>query len=173
MSMYKYINSTLQEQYKNRDEYYRKKIAEWREAAPIVRLERPTNLSRARELGYKAKQGIIVVRTRVIKGMRKRAKPKGGRKPSKSGRFFSYKKSFQSVAEDRAARKFLNCEVMNSYYVGEDGKYKFFEVILLDRAHPALKNDPFYSSIIAKRGRSFRGLTSSGTKHRDSIHKKH
>ncbi|MDE1860187.1 MAG: 50S ribosomal protein L15e [Candidatus Micrarchaeota archaeon] len=171
MSMYKYIDSTLQSQYKERGDVYRAKIAEWRRNPPIVRVERPANLARARELGYKAKQGIIVVRVRIIKGMRKRAKARGGRKPSKSGRFFSYHKSFQAMAEERASRKFMNCEVMNSYYVGEDGKYKFFEAILLDRSHPALKNDRFYSTIIAHKGRAFRGLTSAGRKHREELQK--
>lgn len=165
MSMYKYINSTVQSQYKNKDEYFRAKTAQWRQQDPIVRVENPTNLARARSLGYKAKQGVIVVRARILKGLRKRIKPRGGRKPSKSGRFFTYHKSFQSMAEERVARKYLNCEVVNSYYIGEDGKYKFFEIILADRDHPALVNDPFYGSIIAKRGRAFRALTSSGRKH--------
>jgi large subunit ribosomal protein L15e len=166
--MYTYIESTLQAQYKSRDESYRNKIVQWRTEPLITRVDRPSNLARARELGYKAKQGIIIARVRIVKGRRMRERVRGGRKPSKNGRFFSMHTSFQAMAEDRAARKFINCEVLNSYYVGEDGIFKFYEAILLDRDHPALKNDKFYSEIIAKRGRSFRGLTSAGRKHRHS-----
>ena len=116
MSMYKYIDSTLQQQYKDRDENFRNKIIKWRAEPSVNRIERPTNIARARELGYKAKQGIIVARVRIVKGRRMREKNRGGRKPSKSGRFFSMHKSFQSMAEERAARKFINCEALNSCF---------------------------------------------------------
>ncbi len=135
-------------------------------------MPRPTNLARARKLGYKAKQGVIVVRVKIRKGLRKREKQRGGRKPSKSGRFFAHGKSFQAMAEERAARKFINCEVVNSYYVGEDGSYKFFEAILVDRNHPAVKSDNFYSTVTNRENRSFRGLTHAGLEHRDSVQKK-
>ncbi len=166
MGAYKYIKESFEREYKERDEFLRRKVSAWRKDGAVVRLDVPTNIARARELGYRAKQGVIIARVKTLKGMSKRIKPRGGRKPSKSGRFFSYAKSLQSVAEDRAARKYLNTEVLNSYYVGEDGKYKFFEVILLDRAHGAITNDEVYSRIVGAKGRSFRGLTSSGLRHR-------
>ena len=37
----------------------------WRKQHAIVRIERPTRLDRARNLGYKAKQGIVMARVRV------------------------------------------------------------------------------------------------------------
>lgn len=171
MNTYKYINQSFQKEYKERDEHLRQRVSAWRAGPSVARIERPTNIARARELGYKAKQGIIVVRVKVEKGLRKRVKAAGGRKPSKSGRFFALRKSLQAMAEERAGHKFTNCEVLNSYYVGEDGKYRFFEAILLDRDHPALLNDPFYSGIIGQRGRVFRGLTSAGRKHRGIMDK--
>jgi len=85
--------------------------------------------------------------------------------------FFAYRKSYQSVAEERANRKFSNAEVLNSYYVGEDGSYIFYEVILLDRSSPSIQNDKEYKNIIKQRGRVYRGLTSSGRKHRGLLHK--
>jgi large subunit ribosomal protein L15e len=166
MGAYKYIKENFQKEYSERSELYRSNVSAWRKDAAVVRLEAPTNIARARELGYRAKPGVIIARVRTSKGMSKRIKPRGGRKPSKSGRFFSYVKSLQSVAEDRAARRYSNAEVLNSYYIGEDGKYKFFDVILLDRSHSAITSDPIYNSIINSKGRSFRGLTSSGLKHR-------
>ncbi len=171
MGAYKYIKESFQNEYKNRDDILKGRVSAWRKGASIQKVEVPTNIARARELGYKAKQGVIVVRSCIRKGMRKREKPHSGRKPSKNGRFFSYRKSLQSMAEERVSRKYLNMEVLNSYYVGEDGRYKFFEVIMVDRANGSILSDPLYSNLIHSKGRAFRGLTSSGIKHRGLLHK--
>lgn len=171
MGAYRQIASTFRNEYKSRDAVVKSRLVGWRAAAPIVRLQRPTNLARARELGYKAKQGVVVARIRVRKGLSKREKAPKGRKPSKSGRYFANIKSLQAVAEERAARKFINCEVVNSYYAGEDGTYKFFEAILVDREHPAIKGDKLYGDIISRKARAFRSLTHSGREHRDSLNK--
>ena len=172
MSGYNQITSTIRKEYKERPDALKSRLVQWRDEPPILRVQRPTNLSRARSLGYKAKQGVILARIRVRKGLRKREKAAKGRKPSKSGRFFAMEKSLQSIAEERAARKYINCEVMNSYYVGEDGSYKFFEAILIDKTHPAIRSDALYRSVLNRNRRVFRGLTSSGRSHRDSIQKK-
>ncbi len=166
MGAYEYIKDSVENEYKGRDENLKSKITNWRKESSVSRIMRPSNLARARELGYRAKQGVVLVRIRIRKGKRKREKPRGGRKPSKSGRFFAYSASLQSMAEGRASRKFANCEVLNSYYVGEDGTYRFFEAILLDRAHPAVAKDNNYANVIKKKGRAYRGLTSSGRRHR-------
>lgn len=166
MSMYKQIKQTFISEYKERGQIYKDRIIKWNTEAPITRVDKPTNVARARELGYKAKQGVVVVRVRVIGGNKKRATVSGGRKPSKSGRYFSRRKSTQSIAEERAGKKFTNCEVLNSYYIGEAGSNKFFEVILLDRKSPALVSDPVYSRVLMQRHRAERGLTHSGRKHR-------
>jgi large subunit ribosomal protein L15e len=171
MGAYKQIALTLRNEYKTRPDQLKSRLIKWREDPSIVKVAAPTNLSRARTLGYKAKQGIIIARVRIRKGLRKREKQRGGRKPSKSGRFFAHGKSFQAMAEERAARKFANCEVVNSYYVGEDGSYKFFEAILADRNHPAVNSDSFYRGILNRKARAFRALTHSGLRHRDSVQK--
>ena len=118
MGAYKYIKESFQEGYKERSNVLKARMVNWNSQPPINRIEKPTNIARARELGYKDKQGVIVIRARIKKGLRKRAKPRGGRKPSKSGRFFSRRKSLQAIAEDRSSRAYSNCEVLNSYYVG-------------------------------------------------------
>jgi large subunit ribosomal protein L15e len=41
------------------------------------RVEHPTNPAKARALGYKAKQGFVIFRSRVRRGNRKRQNPKG------------------------------------------------------------------------------------------------
>lgn len=150
------------------EESLKKKLMEWRRQNVIVRIDRPTKPNRARSLGYKAKQGFAVARVRVGKGKRKRPKTSGGRRPKRAGRFFSTGASKQDIAEQKAARKYPNMEVMNSYQVGKDGRNKWFEIILLDPSHPSVKKDK-ERGWIAKpqhRKRVYRGLTSSGKKHR-------
>ncbi|MCI0503296.1 hypothetical protein L0Y65_01135 [Candidatus Micrarchaeota archaeon] len=157
MGAYKYITQTLQKQYKERDALYRDKVMKWRAGPAIERVEYPSNLSRARTLGYQAKQGYIVVRVRIDKGRRTRRKTMGGRKHKNNYRFVQPQMSHQAIGEQRVNRLFRNMEVLNSYWVGEDGNYKFFEVILADPAKPSVN----ISSAI-RGGKAFRGLTSAG-----------
>lgn len=72
------------------------------------------------------------------------------------------------IAEKRAARKYPNMEVLNSYYVGKDGENKWYEAILVDSSHPAVWRDKDLGWICEKqhRGRVFRGLISTGKKMR-------
>jgi large subunit ribosomal protein L15e len=59
--------------------------------------------------------------------------------------------------------------VLNSYYIGEDGKYKFFEVILVDKSHPVIKSDKTINWIVNQRRRAERGLTSAARKSRGLV----
>ncbi len=149
------------------DDLMRQRLIEWRKQPTIIRVEKPTRLDRARKLGYKAKQGFIVVRVRVRRGGLRKQRPKAGRRPKGMG-VTKYKpaKSLRLIAEERAARKFPNLEVLNSYWVGEDGRFKWFEVIMVDKNHPAIKADKDINWICQKqhKGRVFRGLTSAGKK---------
>ncbi|MEM2999702.1 MAG: 50S ribosomal protein L15e [Candidatus Bathyarchaeia archaeon] len=149
------------------DEIMQQRLVEWRKQPAIVRIEKPTRLDRARKLGYKAKQGFVVVRTRVRRGGLRKQRPRSGRRPKRMGvAKFKPAKSLRLIAEERAARKFPNLEVLNSYWVGEDGRSKWFEVILVDPNHPAIKADKDVNWIIEKqhKRRVFRSLTSAGKK---------
>lgn len=166
MVIHKYLRK-LWKRPKENIERYREMMREWRKDPVVKRIERPTRLDRARALGYKAKQGFVVARVRVKKGGRKRPKPSGGRRPKRAGiKHFTPSKGLQWIAEEKAARKFPNLEVLNSYWVGDDGVYKYYEVILVDPNHPVIKSDPKISWIANQRGRVFRGLTSAGKKAR-------
>lgn len=161
MGMYKYLKEAWKKpEYK---EMQRERLISWRKEPVILRIEHPTRLDRARSLGFKAKQGYAIVRVKIGKGTRKREKPSGGRKPSHAGMTRNTPvMNLQHIAENRAASKFPNMEVLNSYYVAEDGTSKWFEIILVDPEHPCIKNDPQINWIKEQRGRSFRGLTSAG-----------
>jgi len=129
-ALYKYIQKNFQKKYAEKNPSYRKSIVKWRSEPTIIQVRKPTNLASARRIGYKAKQEIAVVRVRIRKGRRMRHKPMGGRKPSKSGRYFSRALSLQEIAEARAQRKVKDSHILGSYWVGEDGGSKFFEVVL-------------------------------------------
>ena len=162
--MYHYIAQAWKRPYDGEmKEIMKQRLIKWRREPSIVRVEKPTRLDRARALGYKAKQGFIVVRVRVRKGGLRKPRPDSGRRPKRMGVYgYTPWKSLRLIAEERAARKYPNLEVLNSYYVGEDGHYKWYEVILVDPHHPAIKNDPNINWIC----RAFRALTSAGKKMR-------
>jgi large subunit ribosomal protein L15e len=145
-------------------------LIEWRGQHTVEKIEKPTRLDRARRLGYNAKTGFILYRVRVRKGgRRRRLYGRRGRKPSKAGLLkFTPGKSLQWQAEEKAQRKCPNLEVLNSYPVGEDGMYRWFEIILVDPNNPSIKNDLKINWIRnpANRHRVFKGLTSAGKKSR-------
>ena len=63
----------------------RSRVIGWRKQNAITRIDRPSRLERARRLGYKAKQGIVVVRMRVGTGGMRKQRPTGGRRPKHLG----------------------------------------------------------------------------------------
>ncbi len=149
--------------------FQRQRMIDWRNGGAVERVEYPTRLDRARSLGYKAKTGFAVVRSRVRKGGSNRPKIMGGRRPRRLAYSkLTRKKSIQWIAEERAADRYPNMEVLNSYYVGEDGFYKYYEVILVDKSSPQIYNDKRISWISEpqNKGRVYRGLTSAGYKGR-------
>ena len=153
----------------------RERMAGWRREGVFQRIQRPTRIDAARRVGYKAKQGIVMVRTRVRRGGLRKSKVHMKRKPSNAGiKKITMAKSIQRIAEERVSRRYPNLEVLNSYWVGEDGKNKFYEVIMADPHHPAIKADKqlgWISSGSSHSGRAFRGKTSAGKKGRGLFNK--
>lgn len=70
----------------------------------------------------------------------------------------------KSVAEERVGRRCGALRVLNSYWVGQDSTYKFFEVLLADPAHKTIRRDPSINWICnsVMKHRELRGLTSAG-----------
>lgn len=173
--MYKYVkkfwNETQAEEYKSL-RFYR--LIQWRHEPSTIRLERPTRLDRARALGYKAKQGFVVVRARISRGSRRKSRPTRGRRSKRMGvTRITPGRSRQWIAEERVARKYPNMEVLNSYWVGQDGRHLWYEIILIDPNHSVVQSDPQYQWLKspANRRRTFRGLTSIGKRGRGLRHK--
>ncbi|MCX8000751.1 MAG: 50S ribosomal protein L15e, partial [Leptospiraceae bacterium] len=109
----------------------------------------------------------VVARVRVIRGPMNVQRPSSGRRPKRMGIYgLTVNKSVRWIAEERANRKFPNMEVLGSYLVGEDGKFKWFEVILVDRSSPDIVADKNLNWITRQKGRVYRGLTPAGRKAR-------
>jgi len=148
----------------------KERLIRWRKEKRFQKINKPTRLDRARKIGYKAKPGFVIIRGRVKRGGRKRPLyGRRGRKPSKAGILkFTPKKSLQWILEERVQKKYPNLEILGSYPVGKDGRYKWFEVILIDPNNPVIKNDKNLKWITEKqhKRRVFRGLTPSGKKAR-------
>jgi len=120
----------------------RAKAIEWRKQNALVRVEKPSRIQRARRLGYKAKQGIVVVRMRVGKGNMRKKRPVAGRRPKHLGVLrIKPALSMQRVAERRVLERFPNMNLLGSYYLHQDGLYLWYEVILADPSHPRIVKD--------------------------------
>ena len=147
----------------------RDRLLHWRQQSAITKLERPTRLDRAHALGWRAKPGFVVARVRVRRGGQRKRAIIAGRRPKHKGiAKLVLAKSQQRIAEERAQKKFHNLEVLNSYWVGEDGHDRFYEVVLVDPSHPSILSDPKIRWIAApeQKGRAFRGLTSAAKRGR-------
>ncbi|KAK1149540.1 60S ribosomal protein L15 [Aspergillus melleus] len=117
---------------------------ELRQLNAIHRASRPSRPDKARRLGYKAKQGYVVYRIRVRRGGRKRPAPKGATygKPTNMGiNQLKYQRALRATAEERVGRRCANLRVLNSYWINQDSTYKYFEVILVDPQHKAIRRD--------------------------------
>ncbi|MBN1645555.1 50S ribosomal protein L15e [Candidatus Woesearchaeota archaeon] len=166
MGYLKYVRELWKQPKANMGDVYKEKLISYRKQPVTVRLERPTRVDRARSIGYRAKQGFVVVRQMALRGGRQRPDIKHGRRSQHSGQRKNVAKNYQQICEERACKKFPNCEVLGSYWVGDDGMRIWYEVILIDRQHPQIQADRQLKRIAAKRGRAERGLTSAGRKSR-------
>ncbi len=171
MGLYQALRTIWKKPTDEAEALFRARRIQWRREPVTLRIDRPTRLARARSLGYRAKQGIFMVRQRVSRGGHKRPKRSGGRRPKNTTIRLTLRKSYKLIAEERASKAYKNCEVLNSYYVGQDGNNFWFEVILVDRSHPSIAADARLNWMVSKRGRPHRGLTSAGRKTR-GLHRK-
>lgn len=49
-------------------------------------------------------------------------------------------KNLRSLAEERVGRACGGLRVLNSYWINQDSTYKYYEVVLVDPAHNAIRN---------------------------------
>ena len=135
-------DSVWYKMWKENSAVLRERAITWRKENAVTRIERPSRLLRAKRLGYKAKQGIIVIRMRVGTGGMRRQRPRGGRRPKHLGvTRIKADDSMKSVAERRVVEKYPNMKILGSYFLYKDGKHYWYEVILADPSHPRIAKD--------------------------------
>lgn len=158
----------------------------------LHRASRPTRPDKARRLGYRAKQGYVIYRIRIRRGDRKKFCRKGivTRKPKHHGiRMQKSYKNLKAIAEGRVGKKCGNLRVLNSYwinqvqslllfmgsYVLQDAVFKYYEVILVDPNHKAIRKDARINWICkpVMKHRELRGLTAAGKAYRGLYGKGH
>lgn len=170
MGLYKYIRETWNAPSDSLNDITKARLVGWRKEPATIRIKFPTRLDRARSIGYRAKQGVFIVRQRVNRGGHRKPMP-GSRRSRKYTTRKSLMMNYQTIAEQRASKAYPNCEVLNSYEVAKDGRHYWFEVILVDVSHPVVLADKEFSKIVNQRGRAFRGLTVSARKSRGLLRK--
>ena len=120
----------------------RKRAIQWRKDNAFTRIERPNRIQKARRLGYKAKQGMVVIRTRVGTGGMRRQRPVAGRRPKHLGvTRIKADVNMRQVAEKRTQQRYKNLKLLGSYFLYKDGFHYWFEVIMADKAHPRISKD--------------------------------
>ena len=140
-----HISKTWQDIFHLKSGDIRSRAVQLRKEPAMLRVERPWRIDRARALGYKAKEGVIVVRMRVSRGGMRKKRPTSGRRPKHMGVLkIKSDVSSQSVAERRVAERHPNMKLIGSYPVWKDGIHAWFECILLDPLHPSIMKDYNY-----------------------------
>jgi large subunit ribosomal protein L15e len=149
--MYRQISKTWQDIFHEKAGDIRARAVELRKEPAMLRVDHPWRLDRARALGYKAKEGVVVIRMRVSRGGMRRKRPTSGRRPKHLGVLkMKSRVSTQDVAERRAIERHPNMKLLGSYLVWEDGIHAWFECILIDPMHPAIKKDYNYRRVLGK-----------------------
>jgi len=179
MGFYTYLQQLWQHKQSDTARYLsRVRTWEWRHNFRYIRLQKPTRTDKAHRLGYKAKLGYAIWRVRIRRGGRKRKFHNGitHGKPRTAGiRQVKHERNLQAMAECRIGKHCGGMRVLNSYWVGADSTYKYFECILVDPTSTTIRNDPKINWIVrpAHKRREARGLTSSGRAHRGLRHRGH
>lgn len=168
MGYLKYLKEAWKKPRENLGQAHKDRIFQWRRENSIERLDNPTRIDRARALGYKAKQGFVMARVRVIRGGKNNPRIHRGRDSGNLTTRIDNAQSYQQVCEKRAEKRFPNLEVLNSYWIAQDEKYIWYEIIMLDPYHPQVLSDKHVSWIVSSKHtkRASRGLTSAAKKSR-------
>lgn len=173
MGAYKYVQELWRKKQSDVMNFLiRLRCWQYRQLNVVHRAPRPSRPEKARRLGYKSKQGFVIYRIRVRRGCRKRQAAKGAvfGKPKTEGiNELKPARNHQAIAESRLGRRVAkSLRILGSYWVGQDGTFKYYEVICIDPFHTAIRRDPKINWICkaVHKHREQRGLTSAGRKHR-------
>lgn len=142
MGLYAYLSKLWREKPKELEVLMKKRLIEWRREPAVVRVDKPLRIDRARSIGYRDKQGFVVLRVRVRRGGFAKPRPRSGRRPKAIGVVkHKVNVSMKEEAIARAKKKYPNLYPLGAYWLASDSLYKWYEVIMVDPNHPAIKSD--------------------------------
>ena len=142
MGLYARLSELWRERPQELEQLMRSRRIAWRRQPAVVRVDKPLRLDRAKALGYKDKQGFVVLRVRVRRGGFSKPRPRSGRRPKAIG-VVLHKVNVTMLEEaiNRAKKKYPNLYPLGGYPLTYDSLYKWFEVIMIDPHHPAILAD--------------------------------
>jgi len=140
--LYKHVAETWVKALKAKGPEMKERMIAWRKGPRVVKVEHPVRLDRARAIGYKAKQGFVVARVRISRGGIRIKRPVAGRRPKHLGVLrIKGQLDERKVVARRARERFPNLKVLGSYFLIEDGRYRWFEAVMVDTHHPSVQAD--------------------------------
>ncbi|SBS81228.1 60S ribosomal protein L15, putative [Plasmodium ovale curtisi] len=179
MGAYKYIQEIWKKKQSDVMHFLlRVRTWEYRQLPVVHRVSKPSRPDKAKRLGYKAIQGFVIYRVRVRRGDRKKRVRKGivhGKPKHQGVHKQKSTRNLKSIAEGKVGKSICgNLRVLNSYWVGQDAVYKYYEVILVDPMHNSVRNRPNINWICnpVHKHRELRGLTSAGKKSQEEAESK-
>ena len=113
-------------------------------------------------------RGSIILLTSKRRGSRRFSLFYLGKPTNQGINQLKYQRSLKATAEERCGRRCANLRVLNSYWINQDSTYKYFECILVDPQHKAIRRDSRINWIVkpVHKHRESRGLTATGKKSR-------
>ncbi|BAJ50311.1 large subunit ribosomal protein L15e [Candidatus Caldarchaeum subterraneum] len=139
-SMYKMMQKLWRERPEALRSQLRKRMVAWRRMRAVERVEKPLRIDRARELGYKAKQGYVVALVRVRRGGFSKPRPRSGRRQKALGVVrHKVNVSMKEEAVQRFIKHFPNLKPLGAYPLAQDSLYRWYEVVAVDPSHPAVQ----------------------------------
>jgi len=139
-SMYKMMQKLWRERPEALRSQLRKRMVAWRRMKAVERVEKPLRIDRARELGYKAKQGYVVALVRVRRGGFSKPRPRSGRRQKALGVVkHKVNVSMKEEAVQRFIKQFPNLKPLGAYPLAQDSLYRWYEVVAVDPSHPAVQ----------------------------------
>ncbi|MDJ0272924.1 MAG: hypothetical protein QXN23_04835 [Candidatus Caldarchaeum sp.] len=138
--MYKMMQKLWRERPEALRSQLRKRMVAWRRMKAVERVEKPLRIDRARELGYKAKQGYVVALVRVRRGGFSKPRPRSGRRQKALGVVkHKVNVSMKEEAVQRFIKQFPNLKPLGAYPLAQDSLYRWYEVVAVDPSHPAVQ----------------------------------
>lgn len=140
--MYSYLRELWAEKPEELRRLMKERMIRWRKEPAVVRVDKPLRLDKARGLGYRDKKGFVVLRVRVRKGGFAKPRPRSGRRQKALGVVkHKVNVSLKDEALGRAWRNYRNLYPLGAYWLASDGRYSWYEVIMVDPYHPSIISD--------------------------------